>query len=161
QGDAFTTADGATLQASAGIGDLRFVPKIALVRAGNLHRHFLLSFAIPVSVPTGNDLAFRGDGGVTIEPELLFAAHFGRVALLFDAGYHYRAQHPAAIAWGDEIAFGTGIVGKLTQRLDLRVEVIAAKEVHEAVTGADFPVEAIGGLSYAVGKTGDWELFAG
>ena len=55
---------------------------------------------MPISLPTGDDLAFRGDGGVTVHPELLFAAHFGRVALLLDAGYDYRSLHPAAIAHG-------------------------------------------------------------
>ena len=158
KGDAYDTGTGSTLQANAGLGDLRFVPKVALVRTGSLERHFLLSLAVPVSVPTGNDLAIRGDGGVTVLPELLFAAHFGRIALLLDGGYHYRSHHPAGIAWGDEIAFGGGVVARLGDKLALRVEIDAAKEVHAAVAGADFPVEAIGGLSYAAGNL---ELFAG
>ncbi len=158
RGDAFD-AGGTALQADAGVGDLRFVPKVALVRAGNLQQHYLLSLAVPISFPTGNDLAFRGDGGVTVQPELLFAAHFGRVALLLDAGYRYRSQHPPAIAWGDEITLGGGVTVGLTDRLDLRVEVTAEKEVREAVTGADFPVEGLAGLSYAVSDS--VELFGG
>ena len=158
RGDAFD-AGGTALQADAGVGDLRFVPKVALVRTGSLQRHVLLSFAVPVSVPTGNDLAFRGDGGVTVQPELLFAAHVGRVAFLLDGGYRYRSHHPAAIAWGDEITLGGGVTVGLTDALDLRVEVTAEKEVNEAIPGADFPVEALGGLSYAASDA--VELFAG
>jgi OmpA-OmpF porin, OOP family len=157
RGDAFDAGGGTILQANAGVGDLRFVPKIAIVRAGSLERHVLLSFAVPLSFPTGNDLAFRGDGGFTVQPELLFAAHVGRIAFLLDAGYRYRSDHPPTIAWGDEITFGGGFIAGLTERLDLRIEVAAEKEVREAVAGADFPVEALAGLSYAV--TQSWELF--
>src|SRR5678815_501508 len=63
------------LAASAGLGDLRLVPKIALVRAGSLERHFMLGLALPVSFPTGDDEALRGAGGVTLGAQLLLAVH--------------------------------------------------------------------------------------
>ncbi len=149
---------GTTLHADGGVGDLRFVPKVALVRTGSLERHMLLSFAMPIGLPTGDSVAFRGAGGVWLQPELLFAAHFGRFAFLFDAGYRYRSTHPAGLPWGDEIALGGGLAYGLTDQLSLRAEVYAAKEVREAVTGADFPVEGLAGITYAVG---DVELYAG
>src|SRR5439155_19919819 len=115
-------ANGATLKASPGIGDLRFVPKVALVRSGSLERHVLLSLAMPIGFPTGNSAAFRGAGGFSIQPELLFEVHLGRLGLLFDAGYRYRSKHPVGLAWGDEITFGGGIVYGLTDTLALRIE---------------------------------------
>ena len=72
------------LNASGGLGDLRFVPKIAILRRGSLERHFLLGLAVPVSVPTGNDNALRGAGGITVGPELLLAGHLGKLGLGMD-----------------------------------------------------------------------------
>jgi hypothetical protein len=84
EGDPYTG-----LAASAGIGDLRFVPKIAIVRSGTLDSHFMLGIAIPVTFPTGNDLALRGAGGIGLGPSLLFAAHVGGL------GLGERCAHPA------------------------------------------------------------------
>jgi outer membrane protein OmpA-like peptidoglycan-associated protein len=157
EGDPYVTG-GATLSASPGLGDLRFVPKVALVRTGSLERHVLLSLAMPIALPSGNDLAFRGDGGVSLQPELLFALHAGRLAFLLDGGYRYRSQHPATLAWGDEITFGGGLAYGLSDHLTARGELFGAKEVNAAVAGADLPLEALVGIDYAVH---DWDFYAG
>src|SRR5688500_2915618 len=77
-GDPFAYGAG-TLEASAGIGDLRFVPKVQLLSTGDLAQHFLLGFALPLSFPTGDEEALRGSGGVAVHPRLLFAAHLGKI----------------------------------------------------------------------------------
>jgi outer membrane protein OmpA-like peptidoglycan-associated protein len=156
-GDPYMTG-ATTLSASGGVGDLRFVPKVALVRKGSLDRHVLLSFALPVSLPTGNSLAIRGAGGVTLLPELLFAVHFGRLGILLDGGYRYRSKHPAMLPWGDEITFGGGLVYVMTEHLAGRVELIGAKEIGASVPTASLPLEVIGGLTYA---RGSWEVYGG
>jgi len=69
------------LNATGGVGDLRFLPKVAIVRAGGLENHVVLSLAMPISLPTGDDLALRGAGGVTLTPELLFGAYVGPLGL--------------------------------------------------------------------------------
>ena len=140
------------LAASAGIGDLRFVPKIALVRSGSLDRHVLLSLAIPVSVPTGNDDALRGAGGVALGAQLLFAGHLGKLGLGMDVGYRWRSEHPAGLPWGDGITFGPWLSYGLTNELGLRVEAYAEKIVGADVDGADFPIEVLGGLEYRIGS---------
>jgi outer membrane protein OmpA-like peptidoglycan-associated protein len=94
------------LEASAGLGDLRFVPKIALLRRGTLDQHVLLSLAVPVSVPTGDAEALRGAGGVTVGPQLLFAVHLGKLGLGMDVGYRWRAEHPAGLPGGVEYRIG-------------------------------------------------------
>jgi outer membrane protein OmpA-like peptidoglycan-associated protein len=157
KGDAYPIG-GATLAANAGAGDLRFVPKLALVRTGSLERHVELALAVPISFPTGDGLALRGDDGITIGPELLFAFHSGRLGLGFDIGYRYRSQHPAAIAWGDELTLGPWLGVALTDKLTLDAELLAEKEVNAAVSGADFPVEILGGIDYV---TGPIDLYAG
>ncbi len=156
-GDPYPTAAG-TLDASGGVGDLRFVPKVQLLSTGNLERHFLLAIALPISFPTGDEAALRGSGGVMLYPSLLFAAHFGRIGLGFDVGYKYRSEHPTTLPWGDEIAVTPWLSVGLSQALALRAELIAGKQVSTDVGGNDFPMEALLGIEY---KTGPVALYAG
>jgi len=147
-----------TLGASAGPGDLRFVPKVAIVRSGTLDKHFLLGVAIPISFPTGDDDALRGAGGFTLGGQLLLAAHVGRFGFGANLGYRWRAQHPAALPWGDGITFGPWLSARLSDKVSLRVEAFAEKVVGTTVTGADFPFEVLGGVEY---RTGNLALYGG
>ena len=153
-------AGATTLNANAGVGDLRFLPKIALIRSGSLERHVMLSIAAPISLPTGDDLALRGAGGVTITPELLFAVYLGRLGLGFDGGYRWRSEHPAMLPWGDEITLGPWVSLAFTDRLTGHVELLAEKEINASVGGADFPAELLGGVDYKIGN-GNWDLYGG
>jgi outer membrane protein OmpA-like peptidoglycan-associated protein len=156
-GDAYV-AGTARLDASPGVGDLRLVPKFALLRRGDLRQHVLLGLAVPVSLPTGDDEAVRGAGGVAVHPELLFAFHTGKLGLGFDAGYRWRSQHPAGLPWGDEVTLAPWLSVALTRALTVRVEAYAAKVVDADVDGADFPFELLAGIDYAIGN---WDLYAG
>jgi OOP family OmpA-OmpF porin len=155
-GDAYA-AGTARLDANAGVGDLRLVPKFALLRRGTLRRHVLLGLAVPISLPTGNDEAARGAGGVGVQPELLFAFHADRLGLGFDAGYRVRSHHPADLPWGDEVTLDPWLSVALTRALTLRVEGFAEKEVGAHVAGADFPFELLAGIDYAIGS---WDVYA-
>ena len=157
-GDPYT-AGATTLNANGGVGDLRFLPKVALVRAGSLERHVVLGLAMPISVPTGDDLALRGAGGVTLFPEVLFSANLGRFGLGFDVGYRYRSQHPPALPWGDEIAIGPWMTFGFTDRVTGHVELLSEKEVGAAVGGADFLMELLGGVDIRASEHVD--LYAG
>ena len=152
------TAGATTLNASAGVGDLRFVPKIQLLSTGNLEKHFLLGVAVPLSFPTGNEEELRGAGGVSVHPRLLFAAHLGKLGLGFDLGYKWRSEHPATLPWADEITLGPWLSYGLTEELAIRAELISAKHVGTKVDGADFPTEVLGGIEY---DTGTLALYGG
>lgn len=141
-----------SLAASAGLGDLRFVPKIAIARRGTLERHFLFGLALPISVPTGDDDSLRGASGITLGARLLFAGHLGKLGLGMDAGYRWRSQHPAGLPWGDGITFGPWLSYGLTDKLGLRAEAYAEKAVGADVGGADFPIEVLGGVEYRIGS---------
>ena len=138
------------LAASSGIGDLRFVPKLAIVRSGTLEQHFMLGVALPVSFPTGNDAALRGAGGFTLGPSVLFAAHLGKLGLGFDVGYRWRSEHPQ-LPYGDSIALDPWLSYNFTEALALRAEMFAEKHVSTEVDGADFPIEVLGGVEYRIG----------
>ncbi len=140
------------LAASAGLGDLRFVPKLALVRTGTLENHFLLSLAVPISVPTGNDDALRGAGSFTLGGQLLLAAHVGRVGFGANVGYRYRAQHPNGLPWGDGLSLQPWLSVGLAEKVSLRVEGFAEKTLGASVGGASFPFEVLGGIEYRLGN---------
>ncbi len=138
------------LAAGAGLGDLRFVPKFAIVRSGTLDQHVMLGAALPVSFPTGNDEELRGTGGFTVTPQLLFAAHLGGLGLGFDVGYRWRSEHPP-LPYGDSIVLGPWVSYSVTDDVVLRAEMFAEKHVSTEVDGADFPIEVLGGLEYRIG----------
>jgi len=147
------------LAASSGVGDLRFVPKVAIIRAGDLNDHILISFGLPVSFPTGNDAALRGAGGFSVEPELLFALHLDSFAVGFGAGYIWRSQDQPMLPWGDEIALDPWVAVRATDALTFRGELYAHKIVNADVDNATFPVDALVGLDYMI--TPHWDLYAG
>jgi OOP family OmpA-OmpF porin len=156
-GDTYA-AGTARLDASPGIGDLRLVPKFALLRRGDLRQHVLLGLAVPVSLPTGDDEAARGAGGVGVQPELLFAFHTGKLGLGFDVGYRWRSHHPADLPWGDEVTLDPWLSVAVTRALTVRVEGFAEKTVGTHPAGADFPFEVLAGIDYAIGN---WDLYLG
>ncbi|HEX5063139.1 MAG TPA: OmpA family protein [Kofleriaceae bacterium] len=138
------------LAAGPGVGDLYFVPKVAIIRSGSLDKHVLLGFALPITFPTGNDEEFRGAGGFTVAPELLFAAHLNQLGLGLDVGYRWRAEHPQ-LPYGDSITLGPWVSYNFTDELSLRAEMFAEKHVNTEVDGADFPIEVLGGVEYRMG----------
>ena len=147
-----------TLDANAGLGDLRFVPKVAIVRAGSLENHFLLGLALPITLPTGNDDALRGAGGFTLGGQLLLAAHVSRLGFGANVGYRWREQHPAGLPWGDSITLGPWLSVGVTEKVSLRIDAFAEKFVNTPVGGATFPFEVLGGVEY---RMGDLALYAG
>jgi outer membrane protein OmpA-like peptidoglycan-associated protein len=156
-GDPYVTG-GETLEAGGGVGDLRLVPKVEILSSGTLEKHFLLGIALPVSFPTGNEEEFRGAGGVSVHPRLLFAAHLGKLGLGFDVGYKLRSEHPQTLPWGDEITLGPWASFGVSEDVAIRAELLAAKQVGTDVEGADFPMELLAGIEY---DTGELALYAG
>ena len=94
----------APLVASSGLGDLRFVPKVSIVRGGDAAVGWVLGAAVPVTFPTGDDIAFRGNSGVTVQPRLLFGFYPGRLAVVANAGFLFRRN--ASFSPGNELTFG-------------------------------------------------------
>jgi outer membrane protein OmpA-like peptidoglycan-associated protein len=144
QGD----ASAAPLIASRGLGDLRFVPKVSIVRGGDAAVGWVLGAAMPVTFPTGDDLALRGSSGVTVEPRLLFGLYPGRLAIVANAGFLFRRNE--SYSPGDELTFG--LAGTYTLPVshdifDLHAE--ASGGWLPSVDGRallDLPLEVIGGV---------------
>jgi outer membrane protein OmpA-like peptidoglycan-associated protein len=152
-------AGGTMLSADGGVGDLRIVPKVVLLRSGSAASHVLVGFSVPTTLPTGDDEALRGAGGVTAEPRLTAALHGERLGFGVAAGYRWRAEHPVGLPYGDEIALGVmASFALVPDSLALQAELFGGKQVGADVEGADFPIEALAGLIYSL--TDSWDLHA-
>jgi outer membrane protein OmpA-like peptidoglycan-associated protein len=143
------TSNGAALQADAGVGDLRLVPKATLLRRGDENGGFVLGVAVPLSLPTGRAAALRGAGGVTAEPRLL-AMGYGRRWLLTGSG-GFRVREPqGAFAPGHEVTFGLAATYSLPvdgNWLDLQAEGLGGwlPGLHGRAL-VNLPLEALGGI---------------
>jgi outer membrane protein OmpA-like peptidoglycan-associated protein len=146
-GDDFA-GGGVNLSASGGLGDLRFVPKLTLWGGGDAEQHALLGVALPLSFPTGDDVAMRGSGGFSVEPRLLFAAHFGALGLAANLGYRWRSEHPPALPIGDEVALGLAGSYALAPALSLDAELYGGKQVATEPGDGDFMLEILGGATW-------------
>jgi outer membrane protein OmpA-like peptidoglycan-associated protein len=141
-------ASAAPLIAGRGLGDLRFVPKVSIVRGGDAKVGWVLGAALPVTFPTGGDLELRGASGVTVEPRLLFGLYPGRLAIVANAGFRFRRH--ASFSPGNELTFG--LAGTYTlpaagDTVDLHAEV--AGGWLPSVDGRALlalPLEAMGGV---------------
>ena len=134
--------------AARGIGDLRVVPKVRIAQGGDLRSGWAIGAAIPVSLPTGNDLAWRGSDGATVEPRLLLGFYAGRVGVVANGGFRFMRN--AGLSPGDELTYG--LAGTLTlpaaqDRIDLQAELSGGW--FPSVNGRALlavPLEAAGGV---------------
>jgi OmpA-OmpF porin, OOP family len=137
------------LAASGGVGDLRLVPKVTLLRSGDAERHVLVGLALPLSLPTGDAEALRGAGGVTVGPRLMAALHTGRLGLGANLGVQWRAEKPAGLPWGHELGVALMASYALSpDQLLVQAELFGGKQLGGDVAGADFPFEGLIGVIY-------------
>ena len=98
-----TVVGGDTYQASTGLGDIRLVPKVDFVRTPS----FGFGLALPVRLPTGDDLALRGAGDLTVEPKVLLSFGAGALAFGLNVGYLVHASDEGREGpGGDALTFG-------------------------------------------------------
>lgn len=156
-----TVVGGNILAASEGIGDLRLVPKFRLLRG----RALGLGLAVPIRVPTGNDVALRGAGDVTVEPQLLMSWWpGGRLSLGASVGYRvHTSQEGREGPGGDELTFGGNLRYRLpaaSNRIVLTAELVGGLTTSEqAPAFREVPLEAL--LGAVVEATPHWHLYFG
>jgi outer membrane protein OmpA-like peptidoglycan-associated protein len=151
--------NGRLVNASTGIGDLRFVPKLSLGTAGS-HARYAIGLAVPVTLPTGSAEGLRGDGVVTAEPKLLLGMRGGRFGLTLNGGVRLR---PSGQPLGHEVTFGGAAQLALVPRrdvVDLVVEGTGGAFLNPDLSSvARLPLEVIAGV--VVKPTPEWEVYLG
>src|SRR5262245_39209232 len=133
--------------ASAGLGDLRAVPKVAFTSRGAVQ--FAFGAAVPVTFPTGAPGALRGDGTVTLNPQLLAGLRAASWGLGASAGFLFRPGGPALTIVGNELRLGLGGHVALLPRSDLltlQLEGTNAFYLNGGSPIANLPVEVFAGL---------------
>ncbi|HVE85124.1 MAG TPA: OmpA family protein [Myxococcales bacterium] len=133
--------------ASPGLGDLRAVPKLAFTSRGAVQLAF--GVAAPVTFPTGDPGGLRGDGSVTVNPEVLAGLRGSSWGLSASAGFFFRPGGPALSIVGNEVRLGLGGHASLLPRSDLLsvlVEATSAFYLNNASPVANLPVEVFAGL---------------
>ncbi len=133
--------------ASPGLGDVRAVPKLAFTTRGAVQGAFGL--AVPVTFPTGAPGALRGDGAVTVNPQLLAGLRASSWGLGASAGFLFRPGGPALNLVGNEVRLGLGGHVALLPRSDLLTLMLEGTSAFYLTGGspiANLPIEVFAGL---------------
>lgn len=146
--------------AGGGFGDLRLLPRYALLRPHTLGVG--LALAAEITLPTGDSSRFRGDGMLSVTPRLVATApfHFAGLPGAATAGAGYRVRRTtdvASLELSNELDLHGGVTLALPSSLPLPLTAVA--EVW-AVTAAArpfreglFAAEVVGGLRTRFGAT--------
>jgi outer membrane protein OmpA-like peptidoglycan-associated protein len=119
--------DGQRLSATAGVGDIRLVPKMAWY-FGRPRLNYGIGFMTPLYVPSGDENALRGAGAVQLDPTLLASIGGHRWDVAFNLGFRARlASRNPDFTGGKELHWGVagtfGLIRKPRRtNLDLVVE---------------------------------------
>jgi OmpA-OmpF porin, OOP family len=146
--------------ASRGVGDLRLVPKLAFTSRGAVN--FAIGVAAPVSLPTGSPENLRGDGAVTVNPELLLGLRGRGWGVSGNAGFRYRPNGPAVSVMGNELTYGLATQFTLLPRsevLELMIEASGATYLADNTQVANLPIELFAGLG--IRPHSDWTIDLG
>ncbi|MBN8232186.1 OmpA family protein [Corallococcus macrosporus] len=129
---------------SAGLGDLRVVPKLALLSKGALN----LAVLAPFTLPTGGGDHFLGADGPTFQPRVAGEWATPSLRLLANVGVNLRkAQDLRNLRVGNEFAFGVGAEVPLTQALSAQATLAGAVGLSES-DKEEFPLEVLGAVKY-------------
>lgn len=142
---------------SFGVGDLRVVPKLALLRPGS---HGVGISIIPsVTLPTAGADDYLGNDGVSFQPEIAVSYRRDRFRAGINLSYQTRKkQNFANINIEDEWRFRVGAGVLLTDSLEVDATFsLGTLGQDPFLDGQDSPSELLGGLSYYLGKR--WVVF--
>ncbi|MFP2902783.1 OmpA family protein, partial [Corallococcus sp. 4LFB] len=129
---------------TAGLGDLRVVPKLALLSKGALN----LAVLAPFTLPTGGADHFLGADGPTFQPRVAGEWATPSLRLLANVGVNLRkAQDLRNLHVGNELAFGVGAEVALTQALSAQGTLVGAVGLSES-DKEEFPLELLGAVKY-------------
>ncbi len=94
---------------SFGLGDLRLIPKVAVLRQRDAGVH--LGFAMGFTLPTSSEDEYFGESTASLAPEILISRSFeSGLRLAANLGYRYRKESQALnLTIGDEVYSHAGV----------------------------------------------------
>jgi uncharacterized repeat protein (TIGR01451 family) len=145
--------------ASTGTGDLRFSPKLRLLRVAD-GAPFSIAFMPTVTFPTAFPRdAYLGDGTPTFVPEILASRDVGAgVRIAGNAAYRFRKDSSFLnVQTGQQLDWRLGAAWNWKDMADLPLEVAASVSGGTYVQNlfadvAENPVEVLGGASFEIGN---------
>ena len=157
--------DGQRLDPGPGIGDIRLVPKMAWY-FGRTALNWGIGFMTPLYVPSGDENALRGAGGVQLDPTLLASVGGRRWNFAFNLGFRARldGKNPD-FTGGKELHWGVaGTFGLLDRprrtNLDLVVEWVGGSQP-TALQGGTIAVPMEIDAAFVVKPTREWSIYLG
>ncbi len=155
--------DGQRLAVGPGVGDIRLVPKMAWY-FGRSDLNYGIGFMTPLYVPSGDENALRGAGGVSIDPVLLGALGGRRWNFTLNLGFRARlASKNPDFTGGKELHWGlAGTFGLVTGKvgLDLVAEFVGGYQPSALGPGAiAVPMEVDAALVIKPGR--EWSIYLG
>jgi outer membrane protein OmpA-like peptidoglycan-associated protein len=147
-----------TSMSGAGLGDLRLVPRFAVLEVASAPVGVAL--AAEFTLPTGDRRRFRGEGNLSATPRLIITAPLTLgpqpLSVSASAGIHLRpTADNARVALGNELDVRAGAIAPLPTTLPLSVlaEVGASTAARRPLAGDGLAnVEAIAGLRAIFGN---------
>jgi outer membrane protein OmpA-like peptidoglycan-associated protein len=142
--------------AGFGAGDLRLVPKMALLR-----RDIDLAFALALSLPTASSTSYLGEAGVTVAPTLLLTRTFSRFRVGGSLAYLARPRSELLdLIVDDEILVKLGAGVSPLSRLWLDVSLSAGTAAREPFADPNVdPAELLAVLTFTADE--NISVFAG
>jgi outer membrane protein OmpA-like peptidoglycan-associated protein len=149
-------SEGATL------GDVRLIPKVNLY--GGLDGPLAVAFAVPVSLPTGDEASFQAAGTTTINPKVAVEVRVADFRAAANAGFRARLDSAQIenVTVGNEVTYGAGVGYDVHRDVRLLGEVFGAVGVEDfADDSASRPLEALLGGRWFAPFGGVFTLGAG
>ncbi|RYZ40847.1 MAG: cell envelope biogenesis protein OmpA [Myxococcaceae bacterium] len=127
-----------------GLGDLRVVPKLALLSQGSLN----LAVLAPFTLPTAGGSNFLGSDGLTFQPRIAGEWATPHLRLLANVGVNLRqTEQLRNLRVGNEFAFGVGAEVPVTQGLSAQATLAGAVGLKES-NAEEVPLEVLGAVKY-------------
>ena len=157
--------DGQRLSTNTGMGDIRLVPKMAWY-FGHAALNYGIGFYTALDVPSGNEDALRGAGGVRLDPTLLASLGGRRWDLTLNFGLAARLASknpdftgPYELHWGLAATFGLIRAPRRTN-LDLLVEWAGGFEP-DSLQGGTIAVPMEADASLIIKPARAWSIYLG
>ena len=149
--------------APMGLGDLRLMPKLRILKADDrtpIDLAFIPGFTLPTNLPGGN---YLGDTTPTFAPQVAVSRALGGLRLAGNLGYRLRGESEFVnLTVGQELFYRAGVAYRLHEGWDVPLQLATSVRGSTYLLEPSSPVntnplEILAGATFDVGD--DWQVF--